>query len=178
MTEEITGDTDHPDEEDQEPLRYGMLGITLSAAVPLYVVECHERGGPTAEDIARIRPFAHTLAERGDRLLFRSEKAGETAALFNMLAEAIALLAYAPGGVQCFGQHFEAYAILTSMKGEAAAFGALVRQVGRKNAHHYWLATRGRLPATEARESGDLPEAADSASPPDPLPTDRPFHEQ
>ncbi len=177
MTEKITRDTGQTEEDNQEPLRYGMLGITLSAAVPLHIVECHERGGPTAEDIARIRPFAHTLAERGDRLLFRSEKAGETAALFNMLAEAIALLAYAPGGVRCFGQHFEAYAILTSMKGEAVAFGALVRQVGRKNARHYWLTTRGRLPATEAREHVDPPETADSASPHDPSAADRPFQE-
>lgn len=43
-------------------------------------------------------------------MLFRSKRKGETADAFNHLAEGIACLAFAPGGVRLFGSHWEAVA--------------------------------------------------------------------
>lgn len=92
--------------------RYGEWGArplmtALSAAVPLRILELRQRGGPSSSDWESACDFADTLAEKADRLLFRSSKKGETAELFNRLAAAIAVLSYAPGGVSVFGLHFE-----------------------------------------------------------------------
>ena len=84
-----------------------LLVIALSAAVPLHSMGYQERGGPTPEDWARAKAFGPILGEQADRLLFRSKKQGETASLFNRLADAIAILSYVPGGVTMFGTHWE-----------------------------------------------------------------------
>ena len=47
------------------------------------------------------------IAEHGDNILFRSVKKGETAAAFNALAEGIAILSFAPGGITFMGDHWE-----------------------------------------------------------------------
>ncbi|GHO49910.1 hypothetical protein KSX_80730 [Ktedonospora formicarum] len=60
----------------------------------------------------------------------RSEKEGETAALFNQLAEAIAILAFAPGGIPSLsGQRFDAEEILAGFIGieQARAYCQRVR---------------------------------------------------
>lgn len=86
------------------------LPIALAAAVPLWIYELQARGGPGLDDWDEAREFSQVLAEKGDKLLFRSEKEGETAELFNRLAKALAVLAFAPGGVRAFGEHWEAKA--------------------------------------------------------------------
>ena len=50
---------------------------------------------------------AQPILEKGDVLMFGSKKSGEVAEVFNTLACNIAILSYAPGGVDCFGLHFE-----------------------------------------------------------------------
>lgn len=85
-----------------------LLPIALSAAVPLRIMELQERGGPTDTDMERAQQFSNDLGQHGDILLFRGGKRGETAALFNGLAFSIAVLAFCPGGVKVFGQHWEA----------------------------------------------------------------------
>jgi len=47
------------------------------------------------------------IAEHGDDILFRSKRKGATASAFNALAEGIAILSFAPGGVKVFGGHWE-----------------------------------------------------------------------
>jgi hypothetical protein len=47
------------------------------------------------------------IAHHGDVILYRGKKKGETADAFNSLAKAIAILSFMPGGVTCFGQHWE-----------------------------------------------------------------------
>lgn len=47
------------------------------------------------------------VAEKGDNILFKSHKKGESAKAFNELAKGVAVLSFAPGGVTLFGQHFE-----------------------------------------------------------------------
>lgn len=84
----------------------GLLKSTLSVAVPLWIERV--RGYSEADRLARGRQCAQAVAERGDRVLYRSNKRGETAAAFNALAEGIACAAFQPGGIRAFGLHFEA----------------------------------------------------------------------
>lgn len=84
-----------------------LLAISLSAAVPLWIVDLDRAGGPSEADMKRCGEFAQELGERGDTLLFGG-KPGEAANLFNKLARSIAVLAFCPGGITTFGQHYEA----------------------------------------------------------------------
>ena len=84
------------------------LGTALATAVPLHILELQERGGPTDYDMEQMNGVAQLLGERGDILLFGGKKKGECAEIFNKTAFGIAVLAFAPGGVTLFGQHFEA----------------------------------------------------------------------
>lgn len=84
------------------------LAIALSAAVPLRVLGLYERQGPDKNDLEAAHHVGTLLASKGDRLLFRSEVRGETADIFNQTAQALAVLSFAPGGVTCFGHHFDA----------------------------------------------------------------------
>jgi hypothetical protein len=109
-----------------------LLSISLSAAVPLHLLELYEQGGITDADLAWINDFGHTFGEQADRILFRSTKRGETANLFNQLARSIAILSYAPGGVTTFGQRYEAQEVLSGFLGQEAAEAhlAMVRMHG------------------------------------------------
>ncbi|GHO76476.1 hypothetical protein KSD_42470 [Ktedonobacter sp. SOSP1-85] len=97
------------------------LAIALSAAVPLRVLALYERQGPDEKDLEAARQAGTLLASKGDRLLFGSQGRGETAKLFNHVAQALAVLSFAPGGVTCFGQHFDAQTILAGFFGGEAA---------------------------------------------------------
>lgn len=85
------------------------LATFLSASVPLRIMALldNEGGGPTNEDLQAAKGFSQELGEKGDILLFGG-KSGESAALANKLAKMVAILAFAPGGVHCFGQRFDA----------------------------------------------------------------------
>jgi len=85
-----------------------LLAIALSAAVPLRIAEYKARGGPGDDDFARVRASANTIAERADNLMYRGKKPGEAAQLFNTLADALAVLAFCPGGVRFAGARYEA----------------------------------------------------------------------
>lgn len=87
-----------------------MLGISLSAAVPLRIMELRGKGGPDEADWRRAKDFGPVLAERGDRLLFRGKgkkDEGEAAKMFNETAHAIAVMSFLPWGIRVFGQHFQ-----------------------------------------------------------------------
>jgi len=83
-----------------------LLAITLSAAVPLWIDRLKRQ--PWSYIERRAKECAQTVAEKGDIIQFGSKKKGETAKAFNALAEGIACLAFAPGGVKFAGMHFEA----------------------------------------------------------------------
>jgi hypothetical protein len=85
----------------------GLLPIALSAAVPLWVLRLQRE--PWTDIQKRLPALSQHLAEKGDVILFRSEKPGETAAAFNAMAEAIAALSFVPDGVTTFGQHYESH---------------------------------------------------------------------
>ncbi len=82
------------------------LNMVLSIAVPLRIMAMAEKGGPDAEDMKKAHKAGDLLGEKGDKLLFGGKK-GEAAELFNLLAHAITVLSFCPGGVTTFGQHFD-----------------------------------------------------------------------
>lgn len=84
-----------------------LLSVSLSAAVPLRIMRMYEKGGPDDADFIRARKAGELLGEKGDLLMFKSKKEGETAKVFNETAHAIAVLSFCPGGIDIFGQHFE-----------------------------------------------------------------------
>lgn len=85
----------------------GALRAALCAAVPLRIVALQQLGEEEFAarfDRERLDGLAQTVAEHGDDVLFRSKKRGETAAVFNAVADGIALLSFCPGGISIFGQ--------------------------------------------------------------------------
>jgi hypothetical protein len=122
-----------------------LLAISLSAAVPLRIMDLQRLGVTSVEDLlfddivcleckgqhksklhARQRgnngecsicegrgwiprniAYSYYLGSHGDDLLFKSKKAGDTAKVFNILADGLARLSFVPGGVDIFGMHFE-----------------------------------------------------------------------
>jgi hypothetical protein len=81
-----------------------LLPIALQAAVPLWIGRV--RAMTLEQRQARAAELAQVIAERGDSILFRSGKRGESAAVFNALAEGLAIGAFQPGGVTAFGSHW------------------------------------------------------------------------
>lgn len=84
-----------------------LLRISLSCAVPLWIERLRARSWAYVEE--RARECAQVVAEKGDVIQFKSKKAGESANAFNHLAEGIACLAFAPGGVRFLGDHYVAF---------------------------------------------------------------------
>jgi len=83
-----------------------LLKLTLAAAVPIWIEQI--RGDSPARRLERQKRCGQVVAEKGDIIQFKSKKKGATAEAFNHLAEGLACLAFAPGGVTFFGLHFEA----------------------------------------------------------------------
>lgn len=87
--------------------RTGLLPEMLAIAVPLYIQQLVEKGGPTGDDFKEANKLSAVLGERGDVLLFGGGKKGEAAEMFNGVARAIACLSFVAGGVTLFGNHWE-----------------------------------------------------------------------
>lgn len=81
----------------------GPLVMMLQLAVPLWIMDVQDWTWEKRQ--ARAEECGQQIAERGDHLMFRGAHTADT---FNRLAEAVAILAYAPGGVSAFGCHWEA----------------------------------------------------------------------
>jgi hypothetical protein len=82
----------------------------LALAVPLKIAEYHERRGgqPSCHDRQRVAwATAAELGGKGDHLLFAAPNEGDTAELFNRIVDALAVLAFQPGGVTFLGTHYE-----------------------------------------------------------------------
>ncbi len=95
-----------------------LLQIALEVAVPMWHAELEamraqfgtgEVGVGLFWDELKRRCDAACLvvAEKGDLLMFRGKRRGESAAAFNALASGVACLAYAPGGVTVLGTKWE-----------------------------------------------------------------------
>ena len=91
--------------------QYALLQSSLDCAVPLRIHELQECDWDYLQ--LRIGELQKVLAEKAEYILFTGQKKGDTAQAFNSLAEAIACLAFVPGGIRIFGRHWEA-----KLKGE------------------------------------------------------------
>lgn len=91
----------------QPPSTIDTLSTSLLVAVSIRLMNLKERGGPNEEDYKTLPDIAQLLAEHGDELLFKSNVPGQTAELFNKLAQAIAIMSYSPGGITIFGHKWE-----------------------------------------------------------------------
>lgn len=80
----------------------------LAAAVPLRITDLANDPDLPGTMRQRAGDLSRLIAEKGDVLLYGSKRKGETAALFNEVVDAIAMLAFAPGGVSVFGLRFSA----------------------------------------------------------------------
>lgn len=80
-----------------------LLVVNLSCAVPIWID--HMRAWPWADVAAKVRECSQIIAAKGDVLQFGGDGAAEA---FNALAQGLAALSFAPGGVTAFGEHWEA----------------------------------------------------------------------
>ena len=87
------------------------LADALANAVPLRIADLRRHGGPADEDFLRASAICTALGEHGDALLFPSAKRGETAKMFNDFSQALAVMAFVPGGVHAFGFVFSASSV-------------------------------------------------------------------
>ena len=85
-----------------------LLRFALIMGVPNAMRDLHLQGGPLDRDWEAARAFADTLAEKGDNLIYKSKKKGETAQLCAELIRTLAVMAFVPGGVTAWGLHFDA----------------------------------------------------------------------
>jgi hypothetical protein len=85
-----------------------LLPEMMRMAVYLQIEVLKARGGPTQQDMKRAQETSDILGEHGDILLHGGGKPGECADQFNRTAQAFAVLAFCPGGVEVFGVQFEA----------------------------------------------------------------------
>lgn len=87
-----------------------LLPIFLQAAVPIRIAELKKMTLEQFDEYVNERRYllVEIIGSKGDNILYRSKKPGETAAAVNDFAEAVAILAFAEGGVTIFGLHFEA----------------------------------------------------------------------
>ena len=80
-----------------------LLETTLDAAVPLWIHQFRDLS--EEERMEMIGEISPGFAERMEYVIQKTE--GKTADAFNDLARAIALMSFLPGGVKCFGRHWE-----------------------------------------------------------------------
>lgn len=86
------------------------LVAALSVAVPLLIAEYRAGpgGGPSGRDRARVSATAGLISGSSDGMLFRGDKPGHAMKVFNAVADALAVLAFCPGGVSFAGEHWAA----------------------------------------------------------------------
>lgn len=84
-----------------EALLTGMLELAVMAWTPRL------QATPWSVLRERMAECGRIIAEKGDNILYKSKKKGESAKAFNAMAEAVTILSFAPGGIKIFGMHFE-----------------------------------------------------------------------
>jgi hypothetical protein len=87
---------------ENEPPSKAVMLLTLETAVPLWI-ERWKRRSPKERD-ARADHCAQVIGEKGDVLQYGGKGCAEA---FNALAESLALLSFAPGGVRFCDLHWE-----------------------------------------------------------------------
>lgn len=95
-------------EQKQWSMREQLFRLTVITAVPLNIADLKAKGGPNDFQWDWAREFADDLGSLGDILQFKGERKGEAATMMNRFAYALAIMAFAPGGVTFADLHFEA----------------------------------------------------------------------
>ena len=86
-----------------------ILKIALETSVTLMIEEMksgRRTSELTPEQTSRV---ASLITEHGDKMLYRPDKKGQGAEVFNELANVIACLAFQPNGITIFDMHFEVH---------------------------------------------------------------------
>ena len=94
-------------QKDGESMNEFLIKLHLSAFVPLEIRELQQQGGPDEDQLTAASKLSHFIAEKGDAFQFGGKK-GEASTYAARLTEALAIMAFIPGGVTAFGLHFEA----------------------------------------------------------------------
>lgn len=81
-----------------------LIQAHLDCTVPLAIARLRAGGGPTEEDFARVRAYASYLGSNGDALLYHVK--GKTGQAMDVLVDAVAVLAFCPGGIRLYGLSF------------------------------------------------------------------------
>jgi len=77
-----------------------LLSAALGASVPLWVDQIIREDWPDERRQREAAECSTVVASKGDVILFRGSKRGETAAAFNALAKGVALLRTSVSGLQ------------------------------------------------------------------------------
>ena len=88
-----------------ESSKLRLLQATLSVAVPMRIAELRDKPLSEILDPEALRSIQQGLAEAREEVLYGG-RCG--AAGFNALADAVARLAFLPGGIDVLGMHFAA----------------------------------------------------------------------
>lgn len=80
---------------------------SLVFLVEIAVIALERQGGPTPELEAWAREVGVRLAHGGDEVQFRDGKGASAAPRLGDIAKALAIGAWAPGGLDLYGHHFE-----------------------------------------------------------------------
>lgn len=91
---------------ESDPIKLELFRLTLSAAVPACIDNLQRIGGPSDWHREQAAAFSDDMGAKGDALLYRVK--GETARMMARFCEAVAIMAFCPGGVTLMGLHFEA----------------------------------------------------------------------
>jgi hypothetical protein len=91
---------------DNDATKLSLIRCTLSALVSMAIADLQQAGGPSEYHLQKAQEFGFVLGEKGDTLLYYVK--GKTGEMMGRFCEAIAVLAFVPGGVDVFGLHFEA----------------------------------------------------------------------
>jgi hypothetical protein len=83
-----------------------LIKSALTVAVPIWIAAVREM--TPEQRMERAHDCLERIQSAGENILYRSKKEGVSADGFNAVAEGIACLAFCPGGVTVFDQHWEA----------------------------------------------------------------------
>lgn len=89
-----------------QQMNEALLAAALGAAVPLWVDQIIREDWPDDRRRREADECSTVVASKGDIIMFRGAKKGETATAFNALAKGVALLSFSPGGVVAFGTRY------------------------------------------------------------------------
>lgn len=90
---------------EEEAVKVVTMRSHLEAMVPLAIHDLIKMGGITDWHLKRVSGYAWDIGSGGDALLYRVK--GESAKMMGKLTEALAVMAFLPGGVTFLGLHFE-----------------------------------------------------------------------